>query len=469
MKKTLIALGAFALSAAGMAQNAYDVLNYNQMDPIMGTARYSSMAGAFGAFGGNPSVAKDNPAGLGVYKCFDITFTPSLYLDNDKDVSMCLNNFAVVVNFKNTGREHGYVTSSLGITYNRLRNYSRYTSVRSNNFSGASASDNFGLNATPDAIYYRAYESGMVDDEGYSKFSLNDNFDKTSRYSESGHAGEWDIAYGLNISNRVYVGASMGVVSLEYSQKALYDETSLNENRDNFYLDNYYRVEGAGINFKVGAIVKATDFLRVGVSVHTPTFYNVDEEASVEMDYNNQNPVESEIDYSAYNYNLNSPFKAEASLGFVIGRRALIGVQYDFEKYSGMRLKDHDMVQMDDENDFISNNFNNVHTLRLGAEVKIIDQLALRLGYAYMSSPVDYDKGFGTDSYFFRPLSLPHATQYVTGGIGYEGEHFYCDLAYVFRNQKTHYYDMLPKDASSDVWELNMKNRNIVATFGWRF
>lgn len=469
MKKSLIALGALALSASGMAQNAYDALSLNQMDPIMGTARYSSMAGAFGALGGNPSVTKDNPAGLGVYKCFDISFTPNLYLDNDKDVSLCLNNFAVVVNFRNTGKSHGYVTSSLGISYNRLRNYSRYTSIRSNNYSGSSASDFFGLKGAPDAIYDRAYESGLVDSEGQSTFSKSDNFDKTVRFSESGHASQWDIAYGMNISNRVYIGASMGIVSLSYSQKALYDETSLATTGDNFYLDNYYRAEAGGINFKLGTIVKATDFLRVGLSIQTPTFYDVDEESSIEMDYNEQSPLDAEIAYSEYSYRMNAPFKFEGSLGFVIGRRALIGIQYDMENYKSMRLMDRDFRRLEDENEFLKNSFNVVHSIRLGGEVKIIDQLALRAGFAYLTSPIDYSKNFGNDCYLYRPLSLPNQTFYVTGGIGYEGEHFYCDLAYVFRNQKSHFYDMLPKDSSMDVWNLNLKNRNISATFGWRF
>jgi len=42
---------------------------------IIGTARYSSMAGAFGALGGDPSAIKDNPAGLGIYRKSELTLT----------------------------------------------------------------------------------------------------------------------------------------------------------------------------------------------------------------------------------------------------------------------------------------------------------------------------------------------------------------------------------------------------------
>ena len=111
--------------------------------------------------------------------------------------------------------------------------------------------------------------------------------------------------------------------------------------------------------------------------------------------------------------------------------------------------------------------FNAVHTIKLGAEYKVIDQFSLRAGFAFMSSPIDYDKNLGEELYLFRPLSLPQQTHYITGGLGYEGDKFYCDLAYVFRNQKANFYGMLPQDETAS--SLNLKNHNIIATIGWRF
>lgn len=470
MKKCLLALGALALSAVGFSQSAYDAINLNQMDPMLGTARYSAMAGAFGAFGGNPSAAKDNPAGLGVYKCIDLSFTPNLYLDNDKEVGFCLNNFAVVINFRNhENREKGYITSSLGISYNRLRNFSRYSSVNSLNFSGKSLSDDMATTAVSDNVFNNALDLGLVayDENGdaESRFSLSDNFDKSTRFIESGHAGQWDFSYGMNISNRVYLGAAMGVANLTYSQKALYDETSLNANGDYFYFDNYYRAEGVGVNFKVGAIVKATDFLRLGFTVHTPTFYNIDEEYSKEFDYNDQYPEQPEIEYGNYNYDMTSPFQLQASLGFVIANRALIGLEYDYDNYSTMRLKSKG-VKLENECAIIKENFKASHTMKLGAEFKVIDQFALRAGFAYVTPPMEYTNDIARLN-MISPYSVPQHTHYITAGAGYEGAHFYCDLAYVFRNQNTRLFQMLPQDESA--CDLNLKNHNISATFGWRF
>jgi hypothetical protein len=61
------------------AQNQVDALRYSQIYPG-GTARSTAMGGAFGALGGDFYSASLNPAGLGVYRSSEFTFTPELLL-----------------------------------------------------------------------------------------------------------------------------------------------------------------------------------------------------------------------------------------------------------------------------------------------------------------------------------------------------------------------------------------------------
>ena len=477
MKKGLLLVGTLLMSSVLFGQSAYDALSYCNTNPVLGTARYSAMAGAFGAFGGNASTTKDNPAGVGIYKQFDLTFTPELYIDNDKNAGFTLANFGLVINFRNhKEREKGYITSSLGISYNRLRNFSRYTAVADLSNTGLSLSDRMVDKVAPNVIFENARGLGLIgtsdtqnENGSYnyeSKFGLNSSIDKVTRYSESGHVGQWDFTYGVNISNRVYVGGGMGVASIQYSIKDKYDETTFDDNQDQFYLDNYYQAEGVGVNFKLGVIAKVTDFFRLGFAIHTPTFYNIDESYSVEMDYNNQYPTEPQIDYADYNYDLQSPFKMQVSAGFVIAKRALIGIQYDMENYNTMRMSKDDM-KYEDEETIIKRDFKNTHMIRLGAEVKVIPEFALRVGYAYQSSLTNDINDYSQYMYLFRSLSLPRSSHFITAGLGYEGEHFYCDLAYVFRNQKTVLYSMVPQVDSE--WNLNLKNHDLLLSLGWRF
>jgi len=73
MKKYLLIpmlLGAFLKSAS--AQSDADALRYSQTS-LAGTARFTSMAGAFGALGGDFSSIAINPAGLGIYRKSEFT------------------------------------------------------------------------------------------------------------------------------------------------------------------------------------------------------------------------------------------------------------------------------------------------------------------------------------------------------------------------------------------------------------
>jgi hypothetical protein len=65
------------------AQTDADAFRYSGSS-ITGTARYTSMSGAFGALGGEFSGLSTNPAGIGIYRSSEVTFTPSIYAANTK-------------------------------------------------------------------------------------------------------------------------------------------------------------------------------------------------------------------------------------------------------------------------------------------------------------------------------------------------------------------------------------------------
>ena len=76
MKKILIAIGAMVLTTAALAQDYNDVMRYSQTQ-YSGSARSVSMGSAFGALGGDFISASINPAGLGIFRSNEISFTPS--------------------------------------------------------------------------------------------------------------------------------------------------------------------------------------------------------------------------------------------------------------------------------------------------------------------------------------------------------------------------------------------------------
>ena len=66
---------------------AFDNLRLSQTE-LRGTSRFQSMAGAFGALGGDLSSLTQNPAGIGVYRSSDVGLTLSLDI-NSTDTIQC--------------------------------------------------------------------------------------------------------------------------------------------------------------------------------------------------------------------------------------------------------------------------------------------------------------------------------------------------------------------------------------------
>lgn len=74
----------------------------------------------------------------------------------------------------------------------------------------------------------------------------------------------------------------MGVYDMNYDRYTSYTE-NLNDDKgaDNggYTLDNYYRLEGTGMDLKLGVIVRPIESspFRLGFAVHTPTWYDLRE------------------------------------------------------------------------------------------------------------------------------------------------------------------------------------------------
>src|SRR3954466_4771231 len=82
MKKITFILVGFSIYIPSLifAQSDIDALRYSQSS-LTGTARYVSMGGAFGALGADFSSLSYNPAGIGLYRKSEFTFTPSIYAE----------------------------------------------------------------------------------------------------------------------------------------------------------------------------------------------------------------------------------------------------------------------------------------------------------------------------------------------------------------------------------------------------
>ena len=115
MKKLVISLIALlAVSTTVMAQNEVDALRFSRL-MYGGSARYMSLGGAYGAVGADFSATSTNPAGMGLYKRSEVSFTPSIttnkssstfggFLNEDTKYGFNVGSAGVVMVFDNPDR-----------------------------------------------------------------------------------------------------------------------------------------------------------------------------------------------------------------------------------------------------------------------------------------------------------------------------------------------------------------------------
>src|SRR5690606_7422933 len=127
------------------AQSIVDALRYST-DGLHGTARFSSMGGAFGALGGDLSAIQLNPAGSAVF--LGSTASVTLSLNDKKNETNYFNTFnthynsdlnfnqaGVVFVFDNQNEESAWRKFTLGLNFDVMNNYddAYYTSGQSTN------------------------------------------------------------------------------------------------------------------------------------------------------------------------------------------------------------------------------------------------------------------------------------------------------------------------------------------------
>ena len=260
---------------------------------------------------------------------------------------------------------------------------------------------------------------------------------------------------------------------------------------DDYSLNSENSIKGIGWNAKFGMIARPFEDspLRIGLAIHTPTFYSLTYRTSAVMQSNlwytdtetgqeTQEHYKVDTYYQLYDKNmkrefdLRTPWKYNLSLGYTVGTSLALGAEYEYEDMSSMKFYYPEGEQMHFETDQVKRTLKGMHTLRLGAEYKVIPQFAFRLGYNYSSAAykdnavkVLADNSINTDTDFANFKSLSNYTL----GIGYRGSLLYADLAYKYSTQKADFYPFAFSDESPAVTKLTNTRSQVLLTLGVRF
>ena len=471
MKRIIIFLScALCIVHCAFSQGLMDASRMANTD-IMGTARYMSMAGSMGALGGDPSAVLDNPAALGIYRSSELSFslnaTPSVTLATSptnavkqNDFFFNFNQLSYIVSLQ-TGRDRGYVSSNFSFTYNRLKDFHRQTSVAAN---GTPSMTNMIADFTngfyPSEIHednlYAPYLS-ILGYQGYLMDPMNPDSmyyypyaSTTNRLAykneESGRIEEYNFSYSANVGHYLYIGAGIGLQTLNYQLISYSGE--MYDNGASATLKNVFNTSGVGCNLRLGVIVRPTSWMRVGASFQSPTWYSLSDSYYAKITGEGTSAEYSVVEYSTptsrSSYNFNSPLKAQASVGFVIGKVALINVDYLYTHNRGMKFKGEPSDYLFAEPEFVYENKEikdyslSTHTIKAGAEFRIASQFSFRAGAAYRTPNLTdnatrtlLDNTTRTDMEVFVDKGM----FYASGGFGYRYNGFGIDITYAYSQQ----------------------------------
>jgi hypothetical protein len=501
MKKfiSMLILATVAGTGTIYAQYAGDALRFSQGN-YGSSSRFKGLGGAQIGLGGDISSLGGNPAGLGMFTRSEFSVTPEFnqssakasYLGQITDESKSQLNlsqagavfYSPIRKRSGSDLNKGALSIVWGIGFNRNNDFSgsyRYEGQNNNN----SVTDYFAEIAngvTQDKFADGSLEAMAYDNQLITEFGGASQYSSTTDLpniqknydNRSGSTSELNIAAGLNISNQVYLGASVGLVNVRYDRNFEYVETgqqTLTPANGTPFVENYllsFRqnqlTDGTGINGRLGLIFKPTNALRVGATFQTPTWLHIQDSYSevLNTEYTGNTTTTYTNTPTNYpmEYNLRTPYKGSLGASMVIGNNALISADVDYVDYASMKFSRSDNYG---SNSVIENNNADVKDLytsavnyRVGAEYKL-GLLALRAGLGINGSPIKED-----DDNNFQ-------TKYYSGGLGYRVNNYYIDLAYQRVETKNTFSPYTLASGDEPSANVNFAKNNVFLTFGVRF
>lgn len=475
---TLLSIGSNA-----SAQSFNDIILYSQQQ-FTGTARNTAIGGAMNAVGADLSNMATNPAGIGMLHSTQFALSGGLGLFHGKETYLnqstslirpfgSLDGLGVVLHIPlNPESTSGLLGFNLGFGYNKSADYS-YAYTAEGNTNQYRLMDALALQAE-DILYPQVLDinqafkrfnwylvladlgGGIMPEntahEIYdpdkhtgreSEFPFRPRWDygedvhQQCEMTSTGRNSELDFTASFNYSNRLFLGATIGVPLIYRSYTRIFTESTNqaaaknadyfkshpNNDLSSIQFTEKSTDDGTGINLKLGLLGKITESLRIGLAFHTPSYIRIATRSTVDVNSEflkadskgnisaQEKSPEAQDTYSAF-----GPMRGLASLSYLFGRYGLIAASYQATALPLAQFTNHSQYRED--NRILQEHTKVMHQLNLGAEI-LLGPLALRLGGGFETDPYPKDQW------------NPHGQRvWYSGGFGYSGSSFYLDLAY---------------------------------------
>ena len=517
-KKILLLTAFFAAESPTFAQFTSDALRFSQFQQGA-SARFKGMGSAQIAVGGDIGSLSSNPAGLGLFTKSEFNLTTdflnrkveSQYLgqgtNGQKDQLGFDQLGGVYYNptsrSKGSNLQTGWLSVNYGISYNKTNNFNTtidYSGINPTSSIGdflADEATNFskrdvnGNLIDPETTTENTFGDSPLAEMAYSNFlieydpagyfpttALNNNQQNTAY--RTGSQSEVNFGAGANYSNKLYLGASIALTSLNYNVDREFIEDGNNRTfagqqpafvggKYSLSYKNNQVTTGTGLNAKVGIIYRATDAVRVGLSFISPTWLQISDSFSESLDTRYTRANGSAItpaytnDPSIFDtdYTLRTPYRINGGLSTIINQQGLLSADVEYVDYSSVNFKSNDRILDQTTNNNIRDSYKAAVNFRVGGEYKI-ENVMLRAGYNRSGSP-------------FKNLDF--TTDILSAGIGFRSSLLYVDLTYqnaTVNSNNTPY--VISKDypdyqftGAGETARLKNISSNVFLTVGARF
>ena len=511
-KITISLLGLFTISS--QAQDIYSIETLSARD-LSGTARFVGMGGAMSALGADISVMSTNPAGTGLYRRNDVATTTSFLLQPDAEkmqgigrsrVSFDQLGFVVATNLGLDKLEF----VNFGVNYHKAKNFKNHINVANHYTGGMSQSwqmmdlayaggwldlDNNNDRDLTTPFTNLGYDTYMIDpifdEEGnITGYEPSDADNYSYKRVQWGGAHQWDFNLSMNFNDQFYAGVTATYYDLDKRSYTDYTEQIINpanQSLNDYYYTTDEHMNGEGYGASLGFIWRPFEesSFRVGASIHTPVNYKIDVSTDLYMDSpyasGGQDYTVRSMNIVNY-YEVETPWRFNISAGGTLANTLAYGIEYEYQDASGADVTYEDGLIKDYAlSHELERSMKGIHNFKTGVELRMIPQLALRVGYNYVSSPFErsafLNHFLDSDNYYYATntdyvnLSETHR---VSCGLGFTYKKFTADCAYVYQMQHADVYAFhLPHEHSNknrlDAARVDLNQHKFMLTLGYKF
>jgi hypothetical protein len=472
------------------AQDVRDLVRFSETQ-VFGSARFEAMGGSFGALGADLSSASINPAGFGRYSSstFGMGFQNTSILNkatfNQNVVqnslnSFKLNNLGFVLTNDISERNRGFVFQQFGFSFNRVQDFKDSYTYSGQQFN--SLLDyfcNIADQVEPNDLYFNfpfssvlAWDTYAIDnftnDNGTTSYSprLNDvtNVIHRRRVQSLGGISEYNFTLSANYMNKLYIGGNLGLRTARFEENFVHHEIVTNTegmSLDSFEYQYNLKTKGNGTNLKLGLIYLPVQSVRLGLSLHTPTFFELRDDFSANM-VSYQKDITYRIDpqyvpVGNYKYRLRTPTKLIGSFAYVYSTKACFNADFELVNYKWAHLKttkdlDYEPYDYSAINDESRPQLRTTVNIRLGGEINFNGNYFLRGGLALY--PSAYDKN----------VNPTKGVKLFTGGFGIKWKNSSLDLALKVEHRNFNYYAF-----NESLAKINSFRNGIVFNYAFGF